>query len=381
MDEQQIIEHIKKTPGFHYHTFKIGSTIIRGHSDTLLRDRELPWSELSVRNKRVLDIGCSSGYFLCRAAQLGASSIVGIDRDINAVLATRFLLQNYVKHRNHLIMQSDFWTTQPYEKDAFDITFCLAVLHHLIQGRVNDADVKFDKAIERLAKIDSANYYLEIICNPLTAELMTYREGFNNNIPSLAYCLQTLRRHFDHAMIHCRMPPPQLPKGLHEGGKNGVRYLFVCKKRRDSEKQVTIISGPPGSGKTYTTHTRSTNALSLDGVLRETMRTLNQDDQCLKDYEQTRINDLLTQSLERFILQNACLSLNLSKDIIVEGYHFRYKRWRELLESTLRPFGYTSFEFEWLSRTPEQLKHNLMSRGEKYDDAEYARLADIEPEK
>ncbi len=93
-------------------------------------DRILPLLEsFNVKNKRILDIGCSEGFFSSKLAQMGAQG-TGIDVDpvcIEKALFIREALQINQFEFQKLNIYSDEFNSLP----SFDLTLCLGFLHRV----------------------------------------------------------------------------------------------------------------------------------------------------------------------------------------------------------------------------------------------------------
>jgi len=108
---------------FYYHTFK--DLNIQGIYDhePLLQYYHFPNDEL-LKGKKVLDVGCASGFFSKYFAERGAN-VVAID--INTSVT------NMVKNRTKLemdIVEADVFSIDSI--DTFDIVFCGSLLMHVI---------------------------------------------------------------------------------------------------------------------------------------------------------------------------------------------------------------------------------------------------------
>ena len=80
-----------------------------------------------VPNKRILDIGCGTGYWCCQAAQFGAKSVDGFDREETTVKLAK---QATVQYQVVNIRRGDI-TNMPYEDNSFDIALSIHVTNVL----------------------------------------------------------------------------------------------------------------------------------------------------------------------------------------------------------------------------------------------------------
>ena len=94
------------------------------------RDNQVRWDIMkpSVRDKKVLDIGCNAGWFVRKALEEGALSAIGIDKDEAIIRAARELVQL------GRFLAIDIDTPDATTKALFgnvDIVFALSVVMHL----------------------------------------------------------------------------------------------------------------------------------------------------------------------------------------------------------------------------------------------------------
>src|SRR5438270_12738491 len=76
-----------------------------------------------LRGKRVLDIGCCEGFFWAAARERGASRVIGIDLDENAL---RFAVNKYGPHG--IEFEKRHWRDLP--EGPFDIVLWLSAMHY-----------------------------------------------------------------------------------------------------------------------------------------------------------------------------------------------------------------------------------------------------------
>ena len=80
-----------------------------------------------VPDKRILDIGCGTGYWCCQAAQYGAKSVYGFDREETTVELAK---QATLEYQAVNIRRGDI-TNMPYEDNSFDIALSIHVTNVL----------------------------------------------------------------------------------------------------------------------------------------------------------------------------------------------------------------------------------------------------------
>jgi len=95
----------------------------------------MPWllqaSGGSLAGKRVLDVGCNSGFFAIQCALLGAGDVVGIDARPELVDQANFV-RSVVGLENVRFRVLDFWDMNPEDLGGkFDVVLSLSLLFHL----------------------------------------------------------------------------------------------------------------------------------------------------------------------------------------------------------------------------------------------------------
>jgi len=83
------------------------------------------FSEISVENKSVLDVGCCYGYFCFEAIKRGAKRVVGIDVDEDNIRKAKLLASILGVEVDFQLLDVDSETIQ----DKFDVVLCLDVIH------------------------------------------------------------------------------------------------------------------------------------------------------------------------------------------------------------------------------------------------------------
>lgn len=100
-----------------------------GHSDS---DSIAKWKSLDIHNligKRVLDVGCNTGFFTFQCEMMGASESIGID---SAELAIS--IANTLKSSVFLSQNTKFKVLSVYDAETlgkFDYILCLSMLHYI----------------------------------------------------------------------------------------------------------------------------------------------------------------------------------------------------------------------------------------------------------
>ena len=83
-------------------------------------------NNLEYSGKKVLDIGCNTGFFLFNALDQGAESVVGYEGSKSALE----ILLEYSKDQGDVTIKDEYFDFKTLS-DVFDITHCLNVVHHL----------------------------------------------------------------------------------------------------------------------------------------------------------------------------------------------------------------------------------------------------------
>ncbi|MCP5103035.1 MAG: DUF1698 domain-containing protein [bacterium] len=138
MDREEIIAEINRLGPWWRHSIDLGGGIrtklkAGPRGDDLDRPREkwlgfkdvLP---IDLSGKRVLDAGCSEGFFSIEAKRRGADYVLGIDADPRVIARADFA-------RGVLDLDIDYRVSSVYDIDpgwgTFDIVFFLGVFYHL----------------------------------------------------------------------------------------------------------------------------------------------------------------------------------------------------------------------------------------------------------
>lgn len=102
----------------------------------------IPWPD--VRGKRVLDVGCDAGMFCWRAADEGASEVVGIDRgrrvhgeEVNISAQNSAMVVMNQRYKQCRFIKADIGKQYP-EVGRFDVVFVCSLYHHLFTAAGGD---------------------------------------------------------------------------------------------------------------------------------------------------------------------------------------------------------------------------------------------------
>ena len=141
LSAEQLEQRIKSYPDWFYN-FNLNG--IETSPDAVLRNRrhelrkELffdPLIDASVfSGKRVLDIGCCSGFWSFHALESGAEYVLGVDAWPQAIDQAKFVasVQNIDSNRCEFILEDIFtFLSDAKLKDSFDIVLCLGFMYHV----------------------------------------------------------------------------------------------------------------------------------------------------------------------------------------------------------------------------------------------------------
>lgn len=89
----------------------------------------------SLEGKRILDVGCSAGYYCVQASLLGAKDVIGIEilkRDFEeALFVKEFFEDKYKRELNINYINSDISDLDVKSFGKFDYILAIAVLYHI----------------------------------------------------------------------------------------------------------------------------------------------------------------------------------------------------------------------------------------------------------
>ena len=102
------------------------------------------FNKYSIKNKSIIDIGCSDGYFSIKMKELGAKKVLGIDPDIKRIENANFA-KDFFNCKNVDFLPIDIYNLNNNRK--YDISIALGFLH-----RIPD----IYKALETLTKISNS---------------------------------------------------------------------------------------------------------------------------------------------------------------------------------------------------------------------------------
>ena len=111
---------LKGTPTIKNQKFSIGNNKIKWDRINKLVD---------FNNKKVLDLGCSDGYFSCKSIDAGALLVNGIDLDPLRIEKANFV-KSMCEYKNVFFSVKDVYKID-LDKEKYDIILCLGLLHRI----------------------------------------------------------------------------------------------------------------------------------------------------------------------------------------------------------------------------------------------------------
>lgn len=186
----------------------------------------------SLQGKRVLDLGCNSGFWALKAIEAGCDHVLGVDaRQIHIDQATLvFDITGVPRHR------FDFVTADACDVDLaahgpFDVVLCLGLLYHLAAP---------EQLVSRISAVTSDVLLLDTRVHLGETAFIELHEGRHvpRNTVHDGPVLVPSRRAVEEMAIasgfHVSgLPFPALRPGM-EDYADGRRVAFLCRKRPDS---------------------------------------------------------------------------------------------------------------------------------------------------
>lgn len=220
-----------------------------GDSDSPAKWDALKLSPATWGGASVLDLGCNTGYFCRRASDNGARLVVGIDRDRTFADVA---IQNCPDCE---IIRGDWSCIEEYGVQ-FDITLMLSAFHY-----ADDPEATLS-LIHRQLK-PSGLFVLECGIAPgLESKwVVTARGPSVVRHPTMSLMLSLL----DCAGFVARY----IGRSVDQAGDPMPRHVFHCRKR---SRQLLIVSGESGAGKSSLVRDLETASFSVDTHLRDWLR-------------------------------------------------------------------------------------------------------------
>ncbi|WP_017593078.1 class I SAM-dependent methyltransferase [Nocardiopsis potens] len=141
MDAEEIDRGIAAFPYWHYEFDLNGrrTPVWRdGHGNRhrqrrrYLLDPLVEWAGGSLRGRRLLDLGCNSGFWSLSAVEAGCDFVLGVDGRASHVEQARFVFRaRGVPPERYRFRRADVERYDPAEDGPFDVVLLLGLLYHL----------------------------------------------------------------------------------------------------------------------------------------------------------------------------------------------------------------------------------------------------------
>ena len=118
--------------------------------------------DYDLAGKRFLDIGCGSGIHSVAASCLGASEVVAVDLDAEAVGTTKALLERFARNSRWRVEPISVFDLEPEVLGTFSVVYSWGVLHHT--GNMNLAIRKATAMVADGGRFLFALYYRTWMC-------------------------------------------------------------------------------------------------------------------------------------------------------------------------------------------------------------------------
>lgn len=153
---QQIEQSLKGLMPWRKGPFQFFNT----HIDTEWRS-DFKWSRVcphlsSLKNRRVLDVGCGSGYHMWRMLGEGASEVIGVDPSILFLMqfqaAKKYAQAQLIKQQANIDLLPITLEQLPSSMSEFDTVFSMGILYHRVDpiGHLQDLKARLRKGGELL---------------------------------------------------------------------------------------------------------------------------------------------------------------------------------------------------------------------------------------
>ena len=187
----------------------------------------------SLKGKRILDIGCNSGFWALQLIEAGCDFVVGIDgRQIHIDQANFVFQVKEIDQNRYNFKCDDIFNTDFQKLGKFDIVICLGFFHHIN---------KHMQLLEKISDINSDLFLLETRVNRLPGKYMQilhepidhYANSLNQSLtmcPSKKAVLSMIEQ-FDYKTII--LNPQSHHKMALKNYKTNRRLAFISSKLSD----------------------------------------------------------------------------------------------------------------------------------------------------
>src|SRR5262249_29992354 len=141
MRDSDLLATIHRFPRWHYQFDLQGHKTPIADTNNINRHEQRknyffqPMVELlggSLEGKRVLDLGCNSGFWSLCAVENGCDYVLGIDGRETYIEQARFVFEaKGVDPRRYDFRCANVFEVEPEDLGTFDIVLCLGVLYHV----------------------------------------------------------------------------------------------------------------------------------------------------------------------------------------------------------------------------------------------------------
>jgi len=248
MKDEEIVERIKSFPYWHYPFNLKGhktplpknlGTYARFEKRAFKRRRYIldPIVKLyggSLKGKRLLDLGCNSGFWSLCAIEEGADFVLGIDARPMFIEQANFVFEvKEIDKSKYKFISANIFDVNLLEYGPFDIVLCLGLLYHV------------NKPIALLEKIAEANDDILVIDTRISngwgscLKVVLDYEGPDSYVDSKVVMLPTRRAIFDivkqfgYSVVMLK-PPFTDYEGVWD--YRWERRAFLCAKKTDLSK-------------------------------------------------------------------------------------------------------------------------------------------------
>jgi tRNA (mo5U34)-methyltransferase len=115
------------------HNFNLNGILTIENQKYSIGNNKIKWDRINkmvdFNNKKILDLGCSDGYFSCKSLEAGAKQVSGIDLDPLRIEKANFVKSIY-NYTNVFFSVKDVYKID-LDKEKYDIILCLGLLHRI----------------------------------------------------------------------------------------------------------------------------------------------------------------------------------------------------------------------------------------------------------
>ena len=191
----------------------------------------------SLKGKRVLDLGCNSGFWSLSAIQQGADYVLGIDaRQIFMEQANFVFEVNEIEKKRYSFIAKDLFDIDFREFGAFDIVLCLGLLYHVCKPVL---------LMERIAEVNNDILVIDTNLSMTRGshmEIFFDYEGLDSYVEHKMVMRPTRRAMFDIAKEYgysVVMLKPRFTDYLGVDDYRRGRKAFLCAKKTNLSKLPT----------------------------------------------------------------------------------------------------------------------------------------------